>query len=292
MNYIVEEIEEQGQEQNKDELYKKLKGPNFKTKEEIKKKVKEEINLEDLFTKDRPLLNLSFNPFNENVGDNLLRFLTKQIIDGLEIIYRNYLVHFNIKPKNFLMIKNLVIKLIGLSLITKLEDQKELIIPKEAKDNLKPEYYSNESIPNEVAKRQDYFALGLTLFYLKYGTKMFGTYDFNEIKSDIKLYKFKYIYQKKVSQIKSDQFMEKDLIDFLCYLLDYVSDESSKFENIYRNKWLNKNYKENREIIIINHNDNKKAIIEFQKSDFLIEKEKDLNKKKKIKFKFKKRPEA
>ena len=42
--------------------------------------------------------------------------------------------------------------------------------------------------------------------------------------------------------------------------------------------------------MIINHNDDKKAIIEFQKSDFLIKnkKEKDLNKNKK-KFKFKRK---
>ena len=70
-------------------------------------------------------------------------------------------------------------------------------------------------------------------------------------------------------------------------LLNYTPEDRPNFENIYRNKWLNKNNKEHREIMILNHNDNKKAIIEFQKSDFLIKKEKDLNKNKQ-KFRFKK----
>ena len=39
----------------------------------------------------------------ENTSNNLLRFFSKQIIDGLEILDRNDFVHFDIKPENLLI---------------------------------------------------------------------------------------------------------------------------------------------------------------------------------------------
>ena len=299
------------EDKNKEDPYEKLKGPNFIKIEEIKRDehidkdykliIMEKAmgNIEELYH-DNLLLKLRFNPFNKNLGDNLLRFFSKQIIDCLEIMDRNYYVHFNIRPDNILIFQNLIIKLSGFSLITKVKENQELKIPKGKKPNFTPEYFLNTPISKEDAKKQDYFSLGSTLFFLIYGIDMFKKYGLNsdekekndDKNSEIERNRFKinYILSNIISQIESDQTLEKDLIEFLHNLLNYTPEERPNFESIYRNKWLNKNNKEQREIMIINHNDDKKAIIEFQKSDFLIKnkKEKDLNKNKK-KFKFKRK---
>jgi serine/threonine protein kinase len=291
---FVKKVEEK--DNNKDDFYEKLKGPNFINIVEIRKNLrginyklifmeKAMGNIKDLY-QNNPLLNLRFNPFNDNIGDNLLRFFTKQIIDCLEIMDRNYLVHSNIRPENILMFQNLIFKLSNFNLLKNIKDQEQFEIPKEKKVNIASESFSNESVSKEVDKKQDYISFGLTLFFLKYGSDMLIKNIFNNKEDEKIRFQIPIILQKIISQIASDQSIEKDLIDFLRKLLNYSKED--KFENIYRNKWLNKNNKEQREIMIINHNDNKKAIIEFQKSDFLIGKKKDLYKHKK-KFKFKKK---
>ena len=41
-------------------------------------------------------------PFEGIVGDNFIRFFTKQIIQGLESLNRSEYCHFDIKPDNIL----------------------------------------------------------------------------------------------------------------------------------------------------------------------------------------------
>ena len=214
-----------------------------------------------------------YNPFEENVGNNLLRYYTKQIVNGLETLDRNYCVHFDIKPDNLLISLNLEIKLSDFSLLTKVKEQKELTLPGGTQGYSSPEYYLKKQFSKKVARKQDYFALGSTLFYLKYGTHMLEFNKYNEytsINSDI----IKDILEKKIAYIKSDQFSEQDFIDFISSLIEYDPEDRPTFEQIYRNKWLNKNNKVLKEILYANSIDDEKAMIELQKSDFLIKKEK------------------
>ena len=44
------------------------------------------------------LLKLIYETFDEHLGDNLLRFYSKQIIDGLEKLNRYNYIHFDLKP--------------------------------------------------------------------------------------------------------------------------------------------------------------------------------------------------
>ena len=41
-------------------------------------------------------------PFKETIGDNLLKFLSRQIVKGLELFERNELIHFDVKPENII----------------------------------------------------------------------------------------------------------------------------------------------------------------------------------------------
>ena len=254
----------------------------------MEKSLLNNLNVINKYYHGHRILKLIFNrPFEEYCGDNLLRYYTKQIVDGLETLERNYFVHFDIKPENLLISLGLEIKLSDFSLLTKVKEQKELAFPGGTQGFSSPEYYLDKKFSNEDARKQDYFALGSTLFYLKYGTHMLKFHECNEsssVNSDI----IKDILEKKIAYIKSNQFSDQDFIDFISGLIEYEPGDRPTFEQIYRNKWLNKNNKILNEIIYANNIDVEKAILELQKSDFLIKKEEESNKKKEKKFKFKK----
>ena len=61
------------------------------------------------------------------------------------------------------------------------------------------------------------------------------------------------------------------------------------FGKIYKNKWLNRNKEIIEDIVHTNENDEEKIIMELQKSDYLINKQKDLNPKKAKKYILKKK---
>jgi len=231
--------------------------------------------IENIFINKLNLIYMS--PTNEVIGDNLLRFFTSQIVKSLEILDRNDYTHNDIKPSNFLMFKNLVLKLADYGLLRNPSDTKteqgKAKIPGGTRGYLTPEFYENEGhiIYEENIKKQDYFALGSTLFYIKYGENMLS---YNEYKND-HLMTFDYIIdllQKAMDHVKSSITSDNDFIDFLCNLIQYKPEERYNFEEIYRNKWINKNTEEIKEIWDINLLDEQKLLIELNKSDYLIDK--------------------
>ena len=122
------------------------------------------------------LLKLIYIPFIEKAGDNLLRFYSNQIINSLETLDRNYYVHFDLKPENLLISIGLIIKLSDFSILRKIktenENQNSTRIPGGTHGYLSPEYFINKQVSLEDARKQDYFALGLCLFIIKYGNQM------------------------------------------------------------------------------------------------------------------------
>ena len=92
----------------------------------------------------------------------------------------------------------------------------------------------------------------------------------------------------KIAYIRSRQENEQEFIVFLTSLIYYNPDERPSFEQIYGNKWLNANREELELITASNESDEEKVIMELQKSDFLINKEKEMLKKKEN-FRFKKK---
>ena len=181
---------------------------------------------------------------------------------------------------------NLEVKLSDFSLLTEVKEKDKLKIPGGAHGYESPEYYKKELISRENAKKQDYFALGATLYNLKYGKPMngFKKSDENEANNLIAILSL----QQNIFELYRSQVTEQDFIFFMKYLINYVPEERLNFEQIYRSKWLNNNFDIIKKILIINESDEEKAIIEFQKSDFLIKIDKNSNQKQK-KFRFKKK---
>ena len=222
------------------------------------------------------LLKLIFNPFNEVAGDNLLRFYCKQIINAMDILNRGNFVHFDIKPENLLISISLIIKLSDFSLLRKINDKEELKIPGGTNGYLSLEYYKKDQlIKGDVARKQDYFALGATLYFLKYGKQMLKYKKLDD--NDTYIITILTQLQKEIARIRSEKLTDQDFIDFLTKLIGYTPDDRPNFEQIIRNKWLNKDLDKLHEIFWGFEYDEEKLIMELQKNDYIIEKEKKLN---------------
>ena len=230
-------------------------------------------------------------PFEERAGDNLLKFYAKQIIKGLEIFDRNDYGHFDIKPENLLISINLVLKLSDFSLIKKLGER--VRIPGGTQGYLSPEYYLDKNVSNDVAKKQDYFGLGSSLFKIKFGKPLinFKKYEDKKMNAD----RITDLLERGISFIKSQKYTDNDFCDFLISLIQYKPKDRPSFEKIIRNKWLNKDNEELEKVITTFESDEEKLIMELQKKDFLSPIEKKIEKiekedeSKKVKFRFKKR---
>ena len=118
------------------------------------------------------LLKFIFHPF-EIMGDNFIRYFIKQLVEGLKLFNIESFCHFDIKPPNILIFTNLVLKFSDFGLLRnpkEIEDEFENVkIPGGTHGYLTEEYFKREFVTSEVARKQDYFALGLTLFFLKFG---------------------------------------------------------------------------------------------------------------------------
>ena len=251
-----------------------------------------DINKMNEFYHKHDLLKLIYNPFNEVVSDTLLRFYATQIINGLEIIYRNNIIHLNLNLENLLVTIELKITLSSFNNCIKygekqIKDNFNLKIPENEKGYHSPEYYINSKMSIEDAKKQDYFALGSSLFLLKFGEKLldFKKYKELEMNSD----RIINVLERRINFIKSQPFINEDLIYFIISLIQYKIKDRFSFEQIYRNKWLNDNKEEINLITKIFIFDEQKLLLEIQKSDYLIKKEKELKDCKISKYKFKKK---
>ena len=266
-------------------IQKKIKGDDYYLIIMEKAILRDLGKLNDYFH-NHNLLKLIFNPFNETSGDNLLRFYSKQIVNALEILERSNYVHFDLKPENFLISISLIIKLSDFSLLKKIKDGEFTKIPGGTSGYMGLEYYNKkEKILGEEARKQDYFSFGATLFFLKYGRHMLK-YKKGET-NDVTIMAILNGLEKEISEIRSGKFTDQDFIDFLLALIGYTPSDRPNFEQIYRNKWLNKNLEELNQIFWGFEYDEEKLIMELQKNDYIIEQQNSINKKPQ-RFKFKK----
>ena len=148
------------------------------------------------------------------------------------------------------------------------------------------EYFNRDAVSSENAYKQDFFSLGATLYFIKYG-KLMIKYKKCEDKESYILNLLEKL-QFQISKIQADEFADQDFVNLLIDLTAYKPEERPSFWQIYRNKWLHKDLKELEKTFNIFENDEEKLILELQKNDFLIEKRKQISKKP-SKYKFKKK---
>ena len=238
------------------------------------------------FSHHHNLLKLIFIPFDEVTSDTLLRFYAIQIINALELLNRNNFVHFDLKPENLLITINLIVKLSDFSLLMKVNDTDKIKIPGGTNGYVSMEYYNkDEKISGKDARKQDFFSLGATLYYLKFGKQMIKIK--NAENNAINMLNIGEKLEKEISVIKANKFSDQEFIDFLVSLIAYNPNGRPNFEQIYRNIWLNKNLLELHETFYKFEYDEEKLMLELQKQDFLVEVKKTISTKSN-KFSFKK----
>ena len=167
----------------------------------------------------------------------------------------------------------MAIKLSDFSFLKKVKDGK-LEIPEGTKGFLSPEYYVDRNVTSENAMKYDYFALGSTIFYLKTGEEFLKCKEYENNKmEEMNADKIANLLQNRLNQIISEKLSDKDFNNFLKKLVQYRPQDRPSFNKIYRNKWLNKDLKYLKETFAQFENDEEKLIMEFQKKDFFIDKE-------------------
>ena len=155
-------------------------------------------------------------------------------------LYQNNYVHFDIKPENILVLNNCILKISDFGMTRKIEDNvKEFKIPGGTPSYLTPEYLLDKRVDAEEARAQDYFALGCTLFYLKEG-KVLLSYNKDEDR-DNKADIVTNLLNINTNYIRARKLYDKYLITFITNLINIDPKERLNIEEIYRNKWLNKN---------------------------------------------------
>ena len=282
-------------EKEESEIITEFRGPNI-----VKvNKVFEKIDGSDIYNlilmEKAPLKSLNYfinslsnnNYFNlifetpfEIIGNNLMRYFIFQLVQGLEILNRNNFCHFDIKPENILIFINFVLKWTDFGLLRDLKTIKsdEICVPGGTEGYFSPEYYSNNyNIDISQAIKHDFFALGATIYFMKYNKKMLKYFrdGDNIINSNIIIE----LLERIKDELNSEKSFEKEFIDFLCSLIQYDAKERPDFDKLYRNKWLNKYKKELTNIFEVNVNEENKILMELDKSEFLINKRKYLDEK-------------
>ena len=265
-------------------ITKEYKGENYYLIIMEKAILRDLAKLNDYFH-NHNLLKLIYQPFLEPSGDFLMRFYSRQIINALEILNRGDFVHFDLKPENLLISVNLVVKLSDFSLLRKIKEDEKQKIPGGTNGYMTMESYTKKTFSGGELHTQDYFALGATLYFLKYGKQMIK-YKKGE-DSDTCITTIFTQLQKEIENIRSGKFTDQDFIDFLTNLVGFTPNDRPNFEEIYRNKWLNKDLDKLHEIFWGFEYDEEKLIMELQKNDYLIKKEDKINKKP-SRFRFKK----
>lgn len=238
--------------------------------------------VERFHQKDKIMFKIINMPFNQTMGDNLMRFFSKQIIRCMELLDRKKLVHFEIKPENFLINNSLKISLSEFKFLTKINSNNNdifekpdfihgYITPELIK---KPDDKKKNNITTEIAKKNDYFSLGATLYFMKFG-KQSIKYNNKDLSNDTIID----IIQNDLIYLNSRKSLNVKFINFLNNLIKYKLEDIPSFEKIYRNEWLYENQEEIDNLInTYSTEEEDKLILEFMKSDFLVEKKKNSKK--------------
>ena len=197
-----------------------------------------------------------------NFPESGIQYFTYQIINIFKFLYYNSIVHFDIKPANFLLSDNFIIKLTDFSL-SELFNSKinKLIELNHGTINyMGPEFYKNQEIFSNDIQKIDYFSFGCILYYMI-------KRDLLIKKENIKLDDILTIISNGIKDINSMN-INQSLKDLVICLLNIDYKKRPNIFELLNNKWINNQDTINK-IRNINNGRDFKMIIEFQKEESL-----------------------
>ena len=213
------------------------------------------------------LLKIINSPYMEIMGENLLKYFTKQIINLLEFIDRNNLYFKNLSLKHFFVSKkDFLIRLYNFKNIINLDDKEKPIDKTTTKKSSLNKNKIKENIEeNELKKKEYYDQIGGIICDL-----IFDNSDYKNINESPEIIEDKEIelkmrYNKKIKAKNMDDNLKDLLFKLICFEPKY----RPNIEEIYRNKWVNENSNLINEIVSNFEKDIIKIISEFAKYDYL-----------------------
>ena len=221
--------------------------------------------------------------FIEIFGNNLLKFMVRQLIYLIEFIDRSNLTFKNLTLKDFYVTKkDFLLRLYNFKNIINLDDDLEK--PPEQKVPKKSLLLNNNKNSDmneqfEQKRKENYFHLGKCIYDLIFGNVFFRNDNekpnlFEEKKVDLIMRYIKKIRAKN---------MDENLKTLLISLIDYEKENRPNIEEIFRNKFIHQDYHIINDILSNYEKDIIKIIIEFAKNDYLVKLESCYKKDKKDK---------
>ena len=210
-------------------------------------------------------LKISNQPFNEIMGDNLLRYFVKQLINLLEFIDRNNLYFEDLSLNKFFVTKKeFLLRLYNFKNIINLDDKEK----GKKKANKNTSFSKNKNIEKsdefELERKEHYFEIGKCIYDLIFGNSFYSKEDecsdLYENKKDELLMKY-------IKKIK-ERNIDENLKELLIKLIDFDPKNRPDIEEIYRNKWIHQDNDIINDIISNFEKDIIKIISEFAKYDY------------------------
>lgn len=224
------------------------------------------------------LLKIITPSFIEIFGNNLLKYMVRQLIYLIEFIDRSNLTFKSLSLKDFYVTKkDFLLRLYNFQNIKNLDDE---ITPEKSagKKSLLNNNKNNDMNEKfEQLRKDSYFYLGKCIYDLVFGNVFFKNENekpnlFEEKKVDLIM--------RYIKKIKAKD-MDENLKSLLISLIDYDQANRPNIEEIFRNKFIHQDYHIINDIISNYEKDIIKIIIEFAKNDYLVKLEscykKDIN---------------
>ena len=176
--------------------------------------------------------------------ETLLCYITSQILEGLNYLYKCNIVHRDIKPQNIIINENLEVKIIDFSIAKDISDIKEEEITLKCGGTqffIAPEVIKQKTIKLKDFHKIDLFSLGVMLYRLAFGNFPFNLSPEDYDNDDV-------IYNK----IMSDWKVEKLQNDFSYYFIDFLRRllEKDVEKRININEAMNHHWIKGAEIIL------------------------------------------
>ena len=214
------------------------------------------------------LLKIISPSFIEIFGNNLLKYMIRQLIYLMEFIDRSNLIFEKLSLKDFFVTKkDFLLRLYNFKNIINLDD---IEIPQEQRTGKKSLLLNNKNNDMneqfELLRKDNYFHLGKCIFDLIFGNIFFRNENekpnlFEEKKIDLLM--------RYIKKIKAKN-MDPNLKSLLISLIDYEKENRPNIEEIFRNKFIHQDYHIINDIISNYEKDIIKIIIEFAKNDYLV----------------------
>jgi hypothetical protein len=214
------------------------------------------------------LLKIISPSFIEIFGNNLLKYMVRQLIYLMEFIDRSNLIFKNLSLKDFFVTKkDFLLRLYNFKNIINLDDIEK---PPEQRAGKKSLLLNNKNSDMneqfEQLRKDNYFHLGKCIFDLIFGNIFFRNDNekpnlFEEKKVDLLM--------RYIKKIKSKD-IDENLKSLLISLIDIEKENRPNIEEIFRNKFIHQDYDIINDIISNYEKDIIKIIIEFAKNDYLV----------------------